>query len=61
MKAMQRIFIKKCFLLYGGKRLSSKAVHSWVEKRGTSFADVEEFETEVWNSQNISMLRVSTP
>jgi hypothetical protein len=29
---MKRIFIKKCFLVYGEKCLSRKAVHKWVEK-----------------------------
>jgi hypothetical protein len=32
------------FPLYGGTRLSRKAVHNWVEKR---FADDEEVETQV--------------
>jgi hypothetical protein len=40
---MQRIFIT----VYGGKCLSCKAVHSWVEKRGKRFADDEKVETEV--------------
>jgi hypothetical protein len=35
------------FPAYGGKCLSRKAVHSWVEKRCKYFADDEEFETEV--------------
>jgi hypothetical protein len=35
---------KEMFSIYGGKCLSCKAVHSWVEKR---FADDEEVETEV--------------
>jgi hypothetical protein len=35
------------FPVYGGKCLSRKAVHNWVEKRGKRFADDEEFETEV--------------
>jgi hypothetical protein len=35
------------FLVDDGKRLSRKAVHSWVEKRGKRFADDEEVETEV--------------
>jgi hypothetical protein len=29
---MQRVFIKKCFLFYGWKCLSRKAVQNWVEK-----------------------------
>jgi hypothetical protein len=29
---MKRIFIKKCFPVYGGKCLSCKAAHNWVEK-----------------------------
>jgi hypothetical protein len=29
---MQNIFIKKCLLFFGGKCLSHKAVHNWVEK-----------------------------
>jgi hypothetical protein len=35
------------FPVYGGKCLLHEAVHNWVEKRGTCFADDEEFETEV--------------
>jgi hypothetical protein len=35
------------FPVYGGKRLSRKAVHNWVEKRGRCFADDEEVETGV--------------
>jgi hypothetical protein len=38
---------KEMFSVYcGGKCFSRKAVHSWVEKRGKSFADDEEVETE---------------
>jgi hypothetical protein len=37
---------KEMFPVFGGKCLSLKAVHSWVEKRGKYFADVEEVETE---------------
>jgi hypothetical protein len=33
--------------VYGGKCLSRKAVHNWFEKRGKSFADDKEFETEM--------------
>jgi hypothetical protein len=35
------------FRVYCGKCLSHIAVHSWGEKRGTSFADDDEFGTEV--------------
>jgi hypothetical protein len=35
------------FPVYGGKCLSRKAVHNWVEKRGKHSADGEEVETEV--------------
>jgi hypothetical protein len=38
---------KELFPVYGGKCLSRKAVHSWVEKRGKRFADDEEVKTEV--------------
>jgi hypothetical protein len=38
---------KEMFSVYGGKCLSRKAVHNWVEKRGKIFADDEEVETEV--------------
>jgi hypothetical protein len=38
---------KEMFPVYGGKCLSHKAVHNWVEKHGKLFADVEEFETEL--------------
>jgi hypothetical protein len=34
--------------VYGGKCLSCKAVHNWVEKRCKGFADDEEVETDVW-------------
>jgi hypothetical protein len=37
---------KEMFSVYGGKCLSRKTVHNWVEKRGKSFAD-EEVETDV--------------
>jgi hypothetical protein len=33
--------------VYGGKCLSRKEVHNWVQKRGKRFADDEEVETEV--------------
>jgi hypothetical protein len=33
--------------IYGGRCLSRKAVHSWVDKHGKRFADDEEVETEV--------------
>jgi hypothetical protein len=32
---------------YGGKCLSRKAFHNWVEKHGKYFTDDEEVETEV--------------
>jgi hypothetical protein len=35
------------FSVYGGKCLSRKTVHNWVEKRGKCFADDEEIEMEV--------------
>jgi hypothetical protein len=38
---------KEIFPVYGGKCLSCKAVHNWVEKHGKRFADDEEVETEV--------------
>jgi hypothetical protein len=40
---------KEMFPVYGGKCLSCKAVHNWVEKRDKHFADAddEEFKTEV--------------
>jgi hypothetical protein len=38
---------KDMFPVYGGKCLSRKAVHIWVEKRGRYFADDEEVETEM--------------
>jgi hypothetical protein len=40
---------KEMFPVYGGKCLSRKAVHKWVEKSGKRFADDEEIETEVRN------------
>jgi hypothetical protein len=40
---------KDMFPVYGGKCLSRKAVHNWVEKRDKRFADDEEVETEVRN------------
>jgi hypothetical protein len=52
---------KEMFPVYGGKCLSRKAVHNWVEKR---FADDVQVAMKVqkWlrHSQKISMLRVST-
>jgi hypothetical protein len=39
---------KEMFPVYGGKCLSCKAVHNWVKKHGSSFADDEEVETEEW-------------
>jgi hypothetical protein len=38
---------KEMFPVYGGKCLSCKAVHNWVEKHGKRFADDEQFEMEV--------------
>jgi hypothetical protein len=38
---------KEIVSVYGGKCLSRKAVHNWVEKRRKRFADDEEVETEV--------------
>jgi hypothetical protein len=38
---------KEMFPVYGGKCLSRKAVHNWVEKFSQRFADDEEVETEV--------------
>jgi hypothetical protein len=38
---------KSMFPVYGGKCLSRKAFHNWVEKRGKYFVDDEEVETEV--------------
>jgi hypothetical protein len=35
------------FPAYGGKPLSRKAVHNWVEKRWRNFDDEEQVETEV--------------
>jgi hypothetical protein len=32
------------FSVYGGKYLSCKAIHNWLEKRGGRFADDEEVE-----------------
>jgi hypothetical protein len=34
---------KETLPVYGGKCFLRKAVHSWAEKRGKRFADVEEF------------------
>jgi hypothetical protein len=55
---------KQTFSINGGKCLSPKAVHNWVEKRGKRFADDEMFEMEVrkWlrKQSKISMLQVST-
>jgi hypothetical protein len=44
--SMQNIFIKM-LPFYGGKCLSRKAIHKFVEKRGKPFAHDEEVETEV--------------
>jgi hypothetical protein len=37
---------KEMFPVYGGKCLSCKGVHNWVEKHGKRFADDEEVETQ---------------
>jgi hypothetical protein len=44
--SMQRLFMNEMFPVYGGKYMSRKAVHSWVQKRGKRFADDEDVETE---------------
>jgi hypothetical protein len=58
-----KVIHKKMFYIYGGKCLSPKAVHIWVEKRGKRFAD-EGIEDGVrkWLRQQskTSMLKVST-
>jgi hypothetical protein len=38
---------REMFPIYGGKCLSHKAVHKWVEKRSRRLADDEEVEIEV--------------
>jgi hypothetical protein len=53
------------FPVYGGKCLSRKAVHNWVEKRGKRSVDDEEVATEVRKVaergiKTTSMLWVST-
>jgi hypothetical protein len=40
--------MKKMFPVCGGKCLSRKAVHNWVENHGKRFACDEEVETEMW-------------
>jgi hypothetical protein len=42
----KRTIDKEIFPVYGGRCLSCKAGHGWVEKRGKPFADDEEVETE---------------
>jgi hypothetical protein len=37
---------KEMFPVYGGKYLSRKAIHNWIEKRGKRSAHDEEVETE---------------
>jgi hypothetical protein len=37
---------EEMFPVYGGKYMSRKAVHNWVQKRGIRFPDDEEVETE---------------
>jgi hypothetical protein len=46
--SMKKNIHKEMFSVYGGKCLSHKAVHKWVEKCGKRFADDEEVEMEVW-------------
>jgi hypothetical protein len=48
-KGLNAKYIHKEMLLpaYGGKCLSRKNVHNWVDKCGNRFADDEEVETEV--------------
>jgi hypothetical protein len=36
------------FTVYGGKCLSPKAVHNWVERCGKRFPDDKDVETEAW-------------
>jgi hypothetical protein len=43
---MQRIFIRKYFLFTVGS-VCPVNVHSWVERRGKYFADIDEVEMEV--------------
>jgi hypothetical protein len=45
--SMQRIFIKKWFLVYGEKFLSHKAVHIWFEKFSQGLSNVADDETVV--------------
>jgi hypothetical protein len=45
---------KEMFPAYGGKGLSTKAVHKWVEKGGKHFTDGEEVETEMWKCETQS-------
>jgi hypothetical protein len=60
----QKNIHKETFPVCGGKCLSHKAVHNWVDKRGERFADDEEVEMEVWKwlrqQSKTSILRVST-
>jgi hypothetical protein len=54
---------KEMFPIYGGKCLSRKAVHNWVEKFSQGCSKLADDETEVRNwlrSQKTSMLQVST-
>jgi hypothetical protein len=51
---------KETFPVYGGKCLSRKAVHSWVEKFSQGRLKVAGAEVAETTVQNISMLRVST-
>jgi hypothetical protein len=47
---MQRLNYKEMFPLYGGKCLSRKAVHNWVEKfsQGRSKVSDDEIEVQKW-------------
>jgi hypothetical protein len=55
---------KEMFPVYGGKCLSRKAIHSWVEKLSQGRSKVSDDETEVQNwlrqQSKTFMLRVST-
>jgi hypothetical protein len=49
---------KAMYPVCGGKCLSRKALHNWVEKRGKRFADDEEVETEVRKWQRTAKRRL---
>jgi hypothetical protein len=60
----EKDFYEEIFSVYGGKCLSHKAVHNWVERHGKRFADDKKVETNVRNwlrqqSKKTSMLLVS--